>query len=154
MQSTRKSLRSGFDQRRKSGSVLCHVFRNSKSNTIARYGKLVRGPFESLPYGHDCGIRARWTAVYVAHGGPVFKFNEASSFGLLQNRKRWTITVQAFASGDERAQQCGWSRPSYGVSCASRSYTSCWDLMADQDQRHAARAMEAMLKMKKIDTLR
>jgi predicted 3-demethylubiquinone-9 3-methyltransferase (glyoxalase superfamily) len=91
----------------------------------------------------------RFTAL---NGGPHFKFNEAVS--LLVNcqsqaevDRYWTRLSEG---GDERAQQCGWLKDRYGLSWQIVP-TLLPELLSDPDPNKARRAMEAMLKMKKID---
>ena len=86
------------------------------------------------------------------NGGPAFKFNEAISLQVYCKTQEavdyyWSKLSQG---GDERAQQCGWLKDKYGVSWQVVP-TVLLDLMADQDHETSERAMEAMLKMKKID---
>lgn len=86
------------------------------------------------------------------NGGPVFKFNEAMSLQVFCQTQQ---DVDYFwerlgAGGDPAAQQCGWVKDRFGVS---------WQvvperlnqLLADNDRGVAARVMNAMLRMKKID---
>jgi predicted 3-demethylubiquinone-9 3-methyltransferase (glyoxalase superfamily) len=86
------------------------------------------------------------------NGGPVFKFNEAISFQVnCDTQKEVDHFWQKLSEGgDEKAQQCGWLKDKYGVS---------WqvvpkilpELLKDPDRSKSERAMEAMLRMKKID---
>jgi predicted 3-demethylubiquinone-9 3-methyltransferase (glyoxalase superfamily) len=129
------------------------VFRNSKINTIARYGKA----------GYEVHRKPAGTVMTVAfeldgqpftalNGGPAFKFNEAISLQVYCKTQEevdyyWSKLSQG---GDERAQQCGWLKDKYGVS-GQVVPTVLLELMAEQDHETSERAMEAMLKMKKID---
>jgi predicted 3-demethylubiquinone-9 3-methyltransferase (glyoxalase superfamily) len=86
------------------------------------------------------------------NGGPIFKFNEAISLQVHCDTQAevdhyWNRLSQG---GDEKAQQCGWLKDKYGLS---------WQvvpdvlmrMLTDPDREKANRAMDAMLKMKKID---
>jgi predicted 3-demethylubiquinone-9 3-methyltransferase (glyoxalase superfamily) len=86
------------------------------------------------------------------NGGPAFTFNEAIS---LQVECATQEEIDYYweklgAGGDPKAQQCGWLKDRYGLS---------WQIgPADMDQYFmdekspgAQRAMDAMLKMKKLD---
>ena len=52
--------------------------------------------------------------------------------------------------GDKSAQQCGWLKDKYGLSWQVVP-TVLVELMSDPDKEKSGRAMEAMLKMKKLD---
>ena len=84
------------------------------------------------------------------NGGPYFKFTEA--FSLFVNCKTQTeidFLWNKLSAGGSKGQ-CGWLKDKYGVS---------WqivpeilpDLLGDDDSAKAERAMNAMLKMKKLD---
>ena len=86
------------------------------------------------------------------NGGPVFKFNEAISLQVYcENQKEIDYYWNALTKGgDPNAQQCGWLKDQFGLS---------WqvvpglldDVLKDHKSDMAQRAMEAMLRMKKID---
>ena len=54
------------------------------------------------------------------------------------------------AGGDETAQQCGWLKDKYGVSWQIVP-TILPALLKDPESAQSQRAMEAMLRMKKLD---
>jgi predicted 3-demethylubiquinone-9 3-methyltransferase (glyoxalase superfamily) len=86
------------------------------------------------------------------NGGPLFKFNEAISFEVnCETQEEIDYYWQKLSEGgDKNAQQCGWLKDKYGAS---------WqvvpailpELVGDPDSEKSQRAMEAMLKMKKLD---
>ncbi len=129
------------------------IFKNSKIVNIARYGET----------GHDVHGKAAGTVMTVAfeldghpfsalNGGPVFKFNEAISFQISCETQEEVdyYWENLSAGGDERAQQCGWLKDKYGVSWQVVP-TVLVQMLNDPDSGKSQRAMEAMLKMKKID---
>ena len=86
------------------------------------------------------------------NGGPDFKFNEAISFQILCDTQReidnyWTKLSDG---GDRQAQQCGWLKDKYGVSWQVAT-EGIEQIVGDPDDPGSQRAMEAMLKMKKLD---
>jgi predicted 3-demethylubiquinone-9 3-methyltransferase (glyoxalase superfamily) len=131
----------------------CSVFTNSKIVSISRYGKA----------GHEAHRRPAGSVMTVAfeldgqpftalNGGPAFKFNEAVSLQVACETQAevdhyWN---QLSAGGDPRAQQCGWLKDRYGLSwqIVPRILP---ELLKDQESAKGQRAMEAMLRMKKID---
>ncbi|HXF94961.1 MAG TPA: VOC family protein [Gemmatimonadales bacterium] len=129
------------------------IFTNSRITGITRYGKA----------GFEVHRRPAGSVMVVAfelegqpftalNGGPLFKFNEAIS---LQVRCDTQDEIDYYwetlsAGGDPQAQQCGWLKDRYGLS---------WQVVPrmeeffyrDEQSPGAARAMEALLGMKKID---
>ena len=89
---------------------------------------------------------------YIAlNGGPEFKFNEAVSFTIdCEDQAEVDRYWDALIDGGGEASVCGWLKDRFGVS---------WQvipkvlpqLMNGPDREGARRAMEAMLKMVKID---
>jgi len=82
------------------------------------------------------------------NGGPVFKFNESVSFVVNCDTQAEIDHYWDKLSAGGREVQCGWLKDRYGVS---------WQVVPSfigevmQDARKAGKAMEAVLKMKKID---
>ena len=129
------------------------VFRNSKIVNVARYGEA----------GHDVHGRPAGTVMTVAfqlggqaftalNGGPMFKFNEAISFQVNCETQEevdyyWDKLSEG---GDERAQQCGWLKDTYGLSWQVVPRVLV-EMISDPDSKKSGRIMEAMLQMKKID---
>ena len=127
----------------------CGIFRNSRITDIQRYGKA----------GFEIHGRPEGSVMVVAfeldgqpftalNGGPIFKFNEAVSFQVMCDGQEeidyyWEKLT---AGGDPAAQQCGWLKDRYGLS---------WQVvpreMPDLSTPGGQRAMEAFLRMKKID---
>lgn len=129
------------------------VFRNSKITATSRYtaaGQEVHGQkagtvmtvaFELDGHG--------FTAL---NGGPHFTFNESISFQINCDGQEeidyyWN---KLGAGGDPNAQQCGWLKDKFGLSwqVVPRMMD---ELFRDHDSAGAQRAMQAMLKMKKLD---
>jgi predicted 3-demethylubiquinone-9 3-methyltransferase (glyoxalase superfamily) len=86
------------------------------------------------------------------NGGPIFTFNEAIS---LQVNCTSQDEIDYYwdrlgADGDPKAQQCGWLKDRYGLSWQVAP-TGMEEMLKDADSSGAARAMTAILKMKKID---
>jgi predicted 3-demethylubiquinone-9 3-methyltransferase (glyoxalase superfamily) len=86
------------------------------------------------------------------NGGPEFRFNEAISLQIYCETQDevdhyWDTLSQG---GDPRAQQCGWLKDKYGVSWQVVP-KAVEEMLKDHESPRAQRAMEAMLRMKKID---
>lgn len=83
--------------------------------------------------------------------GPIFKFNEAVSFLVTtDNQEETDYYWNALTANGGAESECGWLKDKYGLS---------WqivpkrlnELLASPEKEKAGRAMQAMLKMKKID---
>ena len=112
------------------------VFKNSK-----RMGELrpkPDGPPLTITFELD---GQRFTAL---NGGPMFKFNEAISFVVRCDSQQEVdeYWVKLSAGGSEG--QCGWLKDKFGVSWQIVPY-----ILPDLIKH--PKAMEAMLKMKKLD---
>ena len=85
------------------------------------------------------------------NGGPDFKFNEAMSIviecdGQAEVDRLW----QALTANGGEPGPCGWLKDRYGLSWQVTP-TRLNELLDDPDPDRARRAMEAMLKMGKIE---
>jgi predicted 3-demethylubiquinone-9 3-methyltransferase (glyoxalase superfamily) len=132
------------------------IFKNSKIGSVSRYGE-AGYEIHRMPAGTVLTIEfdlngQKFTAL---NGGPVFKFNEAVSFQVhCETQEEVDYYWEKLgAGGDPNAQQCGWLKDKFGLS---------WQivpailvkLLRDKDAAKAARVMNAMLQMKKIDIKR
>ena len=141
------------DQAEEAARFYTGIFKNSKIGTVARYGKA----------GHEVHGRPAGTVVTVAfelegqaftalNGGPVFKFNEAISFQVnCETQAEVDYYWEKLSEGgDVKAQQCGWLKDRYGVSWQVVPWALV-EMITDPDSEKSGRAMEAMLRMKKLD---
>jgi predicted 3-demethylubiquinone-9 3-methyltransferase (glyoxalase superfamily) len=141
------------DQAEEAAKFYMAIFRNSKISKIARYGEAGR-EIHGKPAGTVMTVAFEldgqtFTAL---NGGPLFKFNEAIS---LQVNCQTQEEVDHYweklsAGGDKKAQVCGWLKDKYGVSWQVVP-SILLELVSDPDSEKSQRAMQAMLKMKKID---
>jgi predicted 3-demethylubiquinone-9 3-methyltransferase (glyoxalase superfamily) len=141
------------DQAEEAAKFYTAVFRDSRIVRVARYGEA----------GHDVHGRPAGTVMIVAfeldgqaftalNGGPMFKFNEAISLQVnCETQEEVGYYWERLSEGGDRsAQQCGWLKDRYGVSWQIVP-TVLPELVGNPDSARSQRAMEAMLKMKKID---
>ena len=129
------------------------IFKNSKIGKISRYGEAGREVHGQAP-GTVMTIEFElngqpFTAL---NGGPHFKFTEAVSFQIMCRTQEevdhyWNRLGEG---GDPSAQVCGWVKDKYGLSWQVVP-TVLGEMMSNPDQEKAGRAMQAMLKMKKLD---
>ena len=129
------------------------IFKNSRITRITRYGKAgqeVHGrPPGSVMVAQFELDGQTFTAL---NGGPQFKFNEAISLQVNCDTQQeidyyWE---KLGAGGDPTAQVCGWLKDRYGLSWQVIP-AEMDEMFEDETSPEAARAMEAMLRMKKID---
>lgn len=143
-----------FDtQAEEAASFYTSIFPSSRIVTTTRYGKAA-AQAAGRPEGSVMTIAFQLDGqdFSAINGGPHFKFTEAISFVVNCQTSAEVDHYWARLSegGDEKAQQCGWLKDRYGVSWQVVP-TVLVQLLSDPDPERARRAMEAMLKMKKID---
>ena len=129
------------------------IFKNASLGTITHYpaaGQEVHGK----PPGSVMTVEfeLNGTTFVALNGGPHFKFNEAVSFEVPCDDQAevdyyWEKLGEG---GDPAAQQCGWLKDKFGLSwqVVPRGME---EMINHPDKEKSERAMEAMLKMKKLD---
>jgi predicted 3-demethylubiquinone-9 3-methyltransferase (glyoxalase superfamily) len=141
------------DQAEQAAGFYTSVFSNSRITAISRYGEAGREVHGREPGSvMTVAFELDGQAFTALNGGPIFKFNEAVS---LQINCETQSEVDYYweklsASGDPKAQQCGWLKDEFGLSWQVVP-TILSELIADPDPAKSGRAMQAMLKMKKLD---
>lgn len=84
------------------------------------------------------------------NGGPMFKFTEAVSFYVhCEDQKEVDYYWDKLTANGGSESQCGWLKDKFGLSWQIVP-NRLIELMSDPDREKANRAMQAMLKMKKI----
>lgn len=88
---------------------------------------------------------------YIAfNGGPQFKFTPAISLFVSCKTQAEVDYFWRKLSAGGRTQPCGWLKDKFGVSWQVIP-SILGDLLGDDDREKAGRALQAMLKMKKLD---
>jgi predicted 3-demethylubiquinone-9 3-methyltransferase (glyoxalase superfamily) len=141
------------DQAEEAARFYTGIFPRSRIIHVSRYGEAGR-EVHGKPAGSAMAVEfelegQRFTAL---NGGPQFRFNEAVSLMVHCETQEevdhyWDELSQG---GDEGAQQCGWLKDRYGLS---------WQVVPDAlsdwiggpDPVKSQRAVQAMLRMKKLD---
>ena len=85
------------------------------------------------------------------NGGPHHSFNEAVSFFVNCETQEEVDALWSALSDAGEEGPCGWLKDRYGLSWQIIP-SALFRLMSDPDPEKSKRVMEAMLKMKKIDT--
>ncbi|HEY2250310.1 MAG TPA: VOC family protein [Planctomycetaceae bacterium] len=123
------------------------VFPNSKIVKVVRYG--AAGP---RPAGSAMTVEFQLEGqTFVAlNGGPIFKFTEAVSFVVnCQTQDEVDVYWEKLSAGGAEVQ-CGWLKDKFGLSWQIVP-TKLPELLSGPDAEKSRRAMQAMLKMKKLD---
>jgi len=85
------------------------------------------------------------------NGGPMFKFNEAVSFFVhCDTQEEIDYFWEQLTADGGVESMCGWLKDKYGLSWQIVP-SVLGDLLYGEDAEKSARAMQAMLKMKKLD---
>lgn len=128
------------------------VFKNAKIISIDRYpdesldehfvgmsGKVINGQFELDGQRFIC-----------LDGGPIFKFNESISFTVDCADQAEVDYFWERLSHVPESEQCGWCKDKFGLSWQIVP-RQLGELLTGPDKAGADRAMQAMMKMKKLD---
>lgn len=123
------------------------IFKNSKIETISRYGDAGPGPKGTVMVAT---FQLEGQEFMALNGGPYFKFTEAIS--LLVNCETQQEIDEYWEKLSEGGQesQCGWLKDKYGLSWQIVP-TALGKLLTDPDGEKSQRVMKAMLQMSKID---
>ena len=129
------------------------VFKNSRIKNVTRYGT-AGYEVHHRPAGSVMTVEFEidGTPFTALNGGPDFKFNEAVSFEVhCETQEEIDFYWEKLgAGGDPKAQQCGWLKDKYGLSWQVVP-NNIDEIFADEKSPGYQRAMEAMLRMKKLD---
>jgi len=138
-----------FDtQAEEAANLYTSIFPNSKILAIARYGDAGPGPKGSVM---TVQFQLDGQEIIALNGGPMYKFTEAFSLSVdCKNQEEvdryWTKLT---ADGGQEGP-CGWCKDKFGLSWQVTP-SILPQMLSDTDRKKAMRAMEAMMKMKKID---
>jgi predicted 3-demethylubiquinone-9 3-methyltransferase (glyoxalase superfamily) len=138
-----------FDtQSQEAAEFYCSIFPNSRIVDVLHYTDA--GPREAgMVLTVDFELNGqRFTAI---NGGPEFTFNEAVSFLIeCEDQEELDRYYDALVAGGGQELPCGWLKDRYGVAWQVVP-VGMTELFKDPDKDRARRAMEAMLKMRRLD---
>ncbi len=135
-------------QAEEAANLYVSIFPNSKILATARYGDAGPGPKGSVM---TVQFQLDGQEIIALNGGPIYKFTEAFSLSVdCKNQEEvdryWTMLT---ANGGQEGP-CGWLKDKFGLSWQVTP-AILPQMLTDTDRKKAARVMEAMMKMKKID---
>lgn len=120
----------------------------------SRIDRVTRSPMDTPGAATGDVILVEFTLAgrpYIALNATEFVFTEAFSFSVATADQEETDRLWATLTADGGSEvYCGWCKDRFGVSWQITP-TRLMELIRDQDQGRAFRAMEAMTKMVKID---
>lgn len=141
------------DQAEAAAQFYVDIFENSRIVNITRYGS-AGTEIHGRPPGSVMVVEfeIEGQSFTGLNGGPLFKFSEAISFQIICESQQeidyyWGKLTEG---GDVKAQQCGWLKDQFGASWQVVP-TGMHEMLAEPESPGARRAMEALLKMKRID---
>lgn len=136
------------DKAEEAAKFYVSLFKNSKIDTIGRYGDAGPGPRGSVMTVNFTLDGQQFIAL---NGGPVFSFTPAISlFVNCETQEEVDRLWDKLLEGG-KPDRCGWLKDRYGLSWQIIP-TALGKLMSDLDPQKSRRVMEAMLKMDKIDS--
>ena len=123
------------------------VFKNSKIINIKHWG-------EGSPFPKDQVMTGTFELdgqrFYAFDAGPQFKFTEAISFYVnCETQEEIDHFWNKLIAGGGQESMCGWLKDKFGISWQIVPPV-LGELLGDKDKAKAGRAMQAMMKMKKI----
>jgi len=138
------------DKAEEAANFYVSVFKNSKIETVSRYGDAGPGPKGSVMIVQFQLEGQRFTAL---NGGPIFHFTPAISLLVdCQTQEEVDDLWQKLSAGG-RPDRCGWLQDKFGLSWQIIP-AALGKLMSDPDPKKSNRVMQAMLQMEKIDIKR
>src|SRR6202140_1285062 len=123
------------------------VFRNSKIVNVSRYGDAGPGPKGTVISGT---FQLAGQQFHALNGGPQYKFTEAISlFVNCESQEEVDELWEKLSAGGEKSR-CGWLKDKYGLSWQIVP-SALGEMLGDKDPKKAARVMQAMMGMGKIE---
>jgi predicted 3-demethylubiquinone-9 3-methyltransferase (glyoxalase superfamily) len=140
-----------FDtQAEEAANFYVSIFKNSKIETVSRYGDAGPGPKGSVMVIQFQLEGQRFTAL---NGGPLFSFTPAISLLVDCQTQDEVDDLWRKLSAGGKPDRCGWLKDKYGLSWQIIP-SALGKLMSDPDPEKSKRVMQAMLQMDKIDIKR
>jgi predicted 3-demethylubiquinone-9 3-methyltransferase (glyoxalase superfamily) len=135
------------DQAEEAMNFYVSIFKNSKVGRVTRYGDAGPGPKGSVM---SATFQLEGQEFFALNGGPLFKFTEAISFFVdCKTQQEVDELWEKLSEGGEKSR-CGWLKDKYGLSWQIIP-SALMEMLGDKDPKKAARVMQAMLGMGKIE---
>ena len=135
------------DQAEEAANFYTAIFKNSKINSITRYGEAGPGQAGKVM---SVSFHLEGQEFIALNGGPHFTFTPAISFFVnCETQAEVDVLWEKLSAGGEE-QPCGWLKDKFGLSWQIIP-PGLGEMLSSQDAEKSSRAMQAMLQMKKID---
>jgi predicted 3-demethylubiquinone-9 3-methyltransferase (glyoxalase superfamily) len=126
------------------------IFREAKVLSVVRCGDVGPGPKGSVL---TIQFQLEGQQFVALNGGPQFRFTEAISLMVNCTTQAEIDALWSKLSDGGEESQCGWLKDRYGLSWQITP-AKLLDMLRDPDPARAARVMQAMLPMRKLDLAR
>lgn len=137
-----------FDnQAEEAATFYTSVFRDAKILDVTRYGDAGPGPKGSVMF---ITFEIEGQTFHALNGGPYYQFTPAISLFVNCESQDEVDDLWDKLSAGGQVQQCGWLTDKYGVTWQIVP-SGMTDFLYGNDPVRSQRAMEAMLKMTKLD---
>ncbi|HKP38331.1 MAG TPA: VOC family protein [Pyrinomonadaceae bacterium] len=134
-------------QAEEAANFYCSIFKNSKINSVARYGDTGPGPKGQVMVVAFELDGQEFTAL---NGGPMFKFTEAISMVVNCETQEEIDTYWEKLSAGGQEIECGWLKDKYGL-CWQITPAIISEYWSKGDQEQLDRVMAEVMKTKKFD---
>jgi predicted 3-demethylubiquinone-9 3-methyltransferase (glyoxalase superfamily) len=135
------------DQAEEAMNFYTLIFKNSKPGSITRYGEAGPGPKGAVM---SATFQLEGQEFMALNGGPQFTFSPAISFYVNCETQEEVDALWAKLTEEGEEVQCGWLTDKFGLSWQIVP-AGLIELLYSQEAEKSARAMQAMLQMKKLD---
>jgi predicted 3-demethylubiquinone-9 3-methyltransferase (glyoxalase superfamily) len=135
------------DQAEEAANFYVSLFKDSKVDTVTRYGDSGPGPKGSVMTVTFTLAGEEFIAL---NGGPQFTFTEAISFVVNCETQQEIDSYWDKLSEGGQQIECGWLKDRYGLAWQIVP-TYLGEVMKEKDQAKMDRTMKAVMKMKKLD---
>lgn len=135
------------DKAEEAAQFYVSLFKNSKIESLNRYGDAGPGPKGSVM---SVIFQLEGQQFFALNGGPLFKFTPAISLFVNCETQAEVDELWEKLSAGGRKDRCGWLQDKYGLSWQIIP-TALGRLMGDPDPKKSSNVMKAMLQMEKID---
>ncbi len=126
------------------------IFDDAKTKQIARYGAGQKPDEEGTIMYADFELAGQLFAAMDSAQDHTFNFNEAISLVVSCNTQEEIDYFWEKMSAEPKAEQCGWLKDKFGVSWQIVP-AELDEIFRDENPDKSKRAMEAMLRMKKLE---
>ncbi|MCQ6956767.1 VOC family protein [Mucilaginibacter aquariorum] len=124
------------------------VFKSFEAGEIRRFSKAGPGPEGSVMTANFTINGQEFTGM---NGGPLFKFTEAISFVIdCKTQDEVDYYWEKLSADGGQKVECGWLKDKFGLFWQVTP-TILIEMLGDSDREKAARVMQAMMQMKKLD---